>query len=133
VQNPAQVESEVKAKMAKADGFLMVASITESDPGGELHDQTVSLCASAAINYSDALLLRHLGMFPQGRNHEDALSLLARCGSTGSSVVKHLRPVLKLKTKAQYSVVSCSAREAADAFKHASRIHDLLVTALGSR
>ncbi|WP_329110711.1 hypothetical protein OG724_18400 [[Kitasatospora] papulosa] len=110
---------EGSAKLEKAEEFLLVADTALS---AECFDASISLSVSASINGSDILCLEILGKFPTGKNHEDALTYLRRCGVIGGTMARHLQRVLKLKNKAQYSSSRCREKEAEDAYRHAERI-----------
>jgi HEPN domain-containing protein len=111
--------SEVEAKVSKAKEFLSVADVAIS---ANCLDAGVSSAVLAAINAADALCLELVGRFPSGGSHDEILGLLRRCGVTGDNVARHLRGLLKMKSRAQYSVRPSSQGEADRALQHAQRI-----------
>ncbi len=114
--------------MAKAKRFMEVAEVARS---ADYYDSVVSLAVSAGINYSDALCLISLGRYSSGGSHEDIFALLRKCSGAGDSVARHLRPLLRVKSKAQYSINVCSAKEADDTLRHAERIGTIVVGLVG--
>jgi len=78
------------------------------------------LCVHAGIAASDVICCTSLGEHAQGENHDEAIGLLAKADK---DVVKHLRTLLNLKTKAGYS----HTRATPDEFKRAGRAAEALV------
>jgi hypothetical protein len=117
------VQPDSVAKLGKAQEFLTVADIALS---GDCFDATVSLSVSAAINGSDVLCLEILGRYSTGKGHDEALSLLRKCGSAGTAVSRHLQKTLRVKTKAQYSCARCLRKEAEDTYRHAERLIEFI-------
>ncbi|MEU3849418.1 HEPN domain-containing protein [Streptomyces sp. NPDC029554] len=124
------VQAESTAKLQKAEEFLTVADTALSC---DCFDAAVSLAVSAAINGSDVLCLEVLSRYSTGKGHDEALALLRKCGVAGATVSRHLQKVLRLKTKAQYSVARCRSKEAEEAFKHAQRLVDFVKSWLKQR
>ncbi|MFE0174297.1 HEPN domain-containing protein [Streptomyces sp. NPDC059002] len=119
------MQSDGLAKLQKAEEFLTVA---DTALACEFFDAAVSLSVSAAINGSDVLCIEMLGRYSTGKSHDEALSLLRRCGVAGTSVSRHLQKILKLKSKAQYSPARCRRKEAEDTYKQAERLIDFMKT-----
>jgi hypothetical protein len=119
------VQADGAAKLQKAEEFLTVADTALSC---DFFDAAVSLSVSAAINGSDVLCLEILGRYSNGKSHDEALSLLRKCGVAGTTVSRHLQKVLRLKSKAQYSPARCRRKEAEDTYQQAERIITFLKT-----
>ncbi|MFC8790483.1 HEPN domain-containing protein [Streptomyces cinereoruber] len=119
------MQADSSAKLQKAEEFLTVADTALSC---EFFDAAVSLSVSAAINGSDVLCLEILGRYSSGKGHDEALSLLRKCGVAGTTISRHLQKVLRLKSKAQYSPARCRRKEAEDTYQQAERIITFLRT-----
>lgn len=124
------VQAESAAKLQKAEEFLNVADTALSC---DCFDAAVSLAASAAINGSDVLCLEVLSRYSTGKGHDEALTLLRKCGVAGSTVSKHLQKAMRLKAKSQYSAARCREKEAEEAYKHAQRLVDFVKSWLKQR
>jgi hypothetical protein len=107
----------VRIKLTKAKEFLDMAELAADGP---YLDAATSLAVSAAINASDALLALTIGVMPTGESHMDAVTILRKAGLRRAS--SHLARALALKHKAQYSARRCTANEAEDATKQATRL-----------
>ncbi|MFD9888281.1 hypothetical protein ACFWY9_02985 [Amycolatopsis sp. NPDC059027] len=79
----------------------------------------MTLCVHAGIAASDVICCAGLGEYAQGENHEEAVNLPAKADKVAT---KHLRTLLKLKTKASYSHTPATP----DEFKRAGRAADSL-------
>lgn len=113
----------VRTKLDKAREFLTVADAAVAN---SQWDAGASLAVSAGVNAADALTLHRLGRFPQGRSHDEIVPLLRKCGPAGDSVIRHLRHLGRVKTKAQYAAARCTSKEAEDAVRYARRAYDLV-------
>lgn len=108
-----------RAKLAKAKEFLLAAQLLDETG---LNDAIVSLCASAAINASDALIANGGLPIPSGQEHGAASTILRRV--SGSETAKQFQRVVGLKHRAQYSAPKSSAADAAIALRCAERLVD---------
>ncbi|MGC7098675.1 hypothetical protein ACPZ19_28730 [Amycolatopsis lurida] len=108
--------------MHKANQFIEAADMIRdlADEHEDVADAYVTLCVHAGIAASDVICCAKLGEHAQGENHDEAICLLARADKDAA---KHLRTLLKLKTKAGYSHTPATA----DEFKRAGRAADVLV------
>lgn len=108
--------------MHKANQFIEAADIIRelADEHEDVTDAYVTLCVHAGIAAADVICCASLGEHAQGENHDEAIRLLANADKDGA---KHLRTLLKLKTKAGYSHTSATA----DEFKRAGRAAEMLV------
>jgi hypothetical protein len=107
-----------KGRLTKANEFLDAALIIE----GEMTDAFVSLCIHAGIAAADVICCARLGKHAVGENHSDAISLLAHADR---NVQQHLRTLLTLKSKVEYTHLSATATER----KKARRAAEVLVEA----
>lgn len=89
----------------------------------QTYDAIVSLCASAAINASDALLVGSGGALRSRADHHEAVTALRRL--VGEDAARQLQAVLRVKNKAQYEPRRCNAADASMALKRASRLVNL--------
>jgi uncharacterized protein (UPF0332 family) len=124
------VRSEASAKLSKAEEFLLVADTALTC---ECYDASVSTAVSAAINAADVLCLEVLGAYSTGPSHELIFSMLRKCGTSGESVARHFRPILKLKIRAQYSADRCKEKDAQDVYRHAERILTIVKAFIDSK
>jgi hypothetical protein len=87
-------------------------------------DAFVSLCIHAGIRAEDVICCDRLGKHAVGENHNEAISLLAQADR---NVQQHLRTLLSLKSKVEYTHLSATAterkksRRAAEALVEAAR------------
>jgi hypothetical protein len=111
-----------QGRLLKAGRFLDAANLIADQPGGEggNTDAYATLCISAGIAASDVICCARLGQHAQGQDHNEAVTLLSRADS-GSA--RHLRVLLSMKTKANYSHAGISADDA----KRAGRAAEALV------
>lgn len=91
-----------------------------ADEDDEVADAFVTLCVHAGIAASDVICCSSLGKHAQGESHEEAASLLA---SADQEAAKHLRTLLRLKTKAGYGHTPASN----DEVKKANRAAEALM------
>ncbi|SFH25794.1 hypothetical protein [Amycolatopsis regifaucium] len=111
-----------RGRLGKANQFLEAAD-TIRELACEHEDVTdayVTLCVHAGIAASDVICCARLGKHALGESHDEAIGLLAKADN---DVAKHLRTLLKLKTKAGYSHTPVTA----DEFKRAGRAAETLV------
>ncbi|MEU3770350.1 hypothetical protein AB0E55_35260 [Amycolatopsis keratiniphila] len=108
--------------MHKATQFNEAADMIRelADEHEDIADAYVTLCVHAGIAASDVICCARLGEHAQGENHDEAISLLSRADK---EIAKHLRTLLKLKTKAGYSHTPATV----DEFKRAGRAAQTLV------
>ncbi len=111
-----------RGRLFKANQFIEAAAMIGelADEHDDVADAYVTLCVHAGIAASDVICCARLGEHAQGENHEEAIGLLARADK---EIAKHLRTLLKLKTKAGYSHTPATAEE----FKRAGRAAETLV------
>lgn len=90
-----------QGRFDKANQFMTAAETIRdlADGDDDVADAFVTLCVHAGIAASDVICCRSLGRHAQGDSHEEAATLLA---SADKDAAKHLRTLLKLKTKAGY-------------------------------
>jgi hypothetical protein len=120
-------EEVARAKLAKAEEFLMVAGVAETDAPSA----TVSLAITAGILASDVILLRATRTAPTGAaSHEEAVGLLRGAGYASAS--SQLQRLVAGKTPIQYRARAATAAEAADAIKRATRLVDAARAMKGS-
>jgi len=81
-----------------AEAFTTVLEF--ADEPGEVADACATLAVHAGIAASDVVCCVALGRHHQGDDHRGAIDLLA---SVDSSLARHLRTLLDLKTVAGYS------------------------------
>jgi hypothetical protein len=111
-----------RGRMHKANQFIEAADMIRelANEHEDVSDAYVTLCVHAGIAASDVICCARLGEHAQGENHDEAVGLLA---GADKDAAKHLRTLLKLKTKAGYS----HAPATADEFKRAGRAAEMLV------
>lgn len=110
-----------QGRLAKASRFLQAAEAVETLLGDDdaAVDPAVTLYVHAGIAAADALCCARLGVHAQGRDHGEALELLARADT---SLVKHLRLLLEQKARAGYSHLSPSPGSLKRAARAARRL-----------
>jgi hypothetical protein len=101
--------------MASAE---MIRDLADEDD--DKADAFVTLCVHAGIAAADVICCSGLGKHAQGESHEDAAALLA---SVDQDSAKHLRILLRLKTKAGYG----HTRATKDEVKKAGRAAEALM------
>ncbi len=111
-----------QGRLDKANQFIEAAETIRdiADEDDEIADAYVTLCVHAGIAASDVICCGSLGKHAQGESHEDAAALLASADKDAS---KHLRTLLRLKTKAGYGHTPATK----DEVKKASRAADALI------
>ena len=111
-----------QGRLRKAVEFLDAATLI-ADPEAEeaaATDVFVTLCIQAGIAASDVICCTRLGIYAQGQDHNEAVTLLSQAHSESA---RHLRVLLGMKTKAACSHTSISSADA----KRAGRAADALV------
>jgi hypothetical protein len=90
-----------QGRFDKAAQFIAAAETIRdlADGDDDKADVFVTLCVHAGIAASDVICCSSLGKHAQGDSHEEAAALLA---SADKDAAKHLRTLLRLKTKAGY-------------------------------
>jgi hypothetical protein len=113
-----------QGRLRKAVEFLDAATLIAAQPDGKATaaDAYVTLCVQAGIAASDVICCARLGCHAHGQDHNDAVTLLAQANSDAA---RHLRALLTMKTKADYSHTPISTAEA----KRAGRAAEALVEA----
>jgi hypothetical protein len=111
-----------QGRLRKAAELLDAATLIADQADGEAAapDAFVTLCIQAGIAASDVICCARLGEHAQGQDHNEAVALLSQADSESA---KHLRVLLGMKTKADYSHTGISAADA----KRAGRAADALV------
>lgn len=111
-----------QGRLDKANQFIIAAETIRdiADQDDEVADAFVTLCVHAGIAASDVICCSSLGRHAQGDSHEEAATLLA---SADRDAAKHLRTLLRLKTKAGYGHTPATIEEV----KKANRAADALV------
>jgi hypothetical protein len=115
--------SEVRqGRLRKAVEFLDAAALIADQDNGEpaATDAIVTLCIHAGIAASDVICCARLGQHAQGQDHNEAVALLSQSNRESAG---HLRVLLGMKTKADYSHTGISAADA----RRARRAADALV------
>lgn len=107
--------------LSKAEEFLDAAQRSIKD--GRFTAATA--CAvHAGINACDAITGFALGLRSTGKNHEQLLVLL-RDVPHGKSVIGQMRPLLKLKPRAEYEPTPMKSDAAGGAVQRAARLVEL--------
>lgn len=111
-----------QGRLDKANQFIIAAETIRdiADQDDEVADAYVTLCVHAGIAASDVICCSSLGRHAQGDSHEEAATLLA---TADKDAAKHLRTLLRLKTKAGYGYTPATI----DEVKKANRAADALV------
>jgi hypothetical protein len=111
-----------QGRLRKAVEFLDAATLVADQADGEAAapDAFATLCIQAGIAASDVICCARLGQHARGQDHNEAVVLLAQADSEAA---RHLRVLLGMKTKADYSHTGISASDA----KRAGRAADALV------
>jgi hypothetical protein len=109
-------------RLRKANQFITAAETIRdiADDDEEIADVYVTLCVHAGIAASDVICCGSLGKHAQGDSHDEAATLLA---STDNEAAKHLRTLLRLKTRAGYGHTPATQ----DEVKRANRAANVLV------
>ena len=106
--------SHVRAYANKAEEYAEAAA---SELEAKRYIAATSLAIHAGINAGDGVCGARLGKRAAGEDHDQVLTLLQRAGPDGAEIVKDLRRLLPLKTKAEYEpdeVASGVARKAVE-------------------
>lgn len=115
-----EVSTHIANRLAKCQQFLDLAELAEDEP---YSDAMISLCVTAGVNASDAVLAAN-GRFEQSRrNHDRAPAELREIGQ--DLMASTLSRLLRLKSKAQYSPKPCTAEEARSALHGARKLLEL--------
>lgn len=91
-----------RGRLRKASQFIDAATLIaeHADEEADIAGALVTLCVHAGIAASDVICCARLGQHAQGDDHSEAVALL---GKADSGSAKHLRALLSMKTKAEYS------------------------------
>jgi hypothetical protein len=113
-------------RLSKARQFLLaadtIATILDDD---EVEDAYVTLCVHAGIAAADVICCAKRGVHAGGKNHNDAIALLA---TADEGAARHLRTLLDLKPRSGYGPALTSAADAT----RAGRAARTLVAAAGA-
>jgi hypothetical protein len=106
-----------RGRLRKANQFIDAATLIADK--AEVADAVVTLCIHAGIAASDVICCARLGQYAQGEDHSEAVVLL---GKADSGSAKHLRLLLSMKTKAEYSHSSVTASDTKRAVRAAEAL-----------
>lgn len=109
----------IELHLAKAMEFLQAAQFCFDL---ELWDAAASNAVSAAINASDALILKGGGTVPRGQDHSEAATVLKRV--VDAETARQLKRVLSHKNRAQYGSARSTVAQADEAIRMADRLVD---------
>lgn len=93
------------------EGFVAAAealTLFDDQDDPDVADALVSLRINAGIAAADVICCRRLGHHSNGTNHNDAVTLLKQ---VDKALANHLRRLLQIKPKAQYSSLAVSSHE----------------------
>ncbi len=110
--------AQVRAYAAKAQEFAETAA-SALEAGRYI--ASTSLAIHAGINSADAVCGARLGQRAAGEDHDQVLVLLSQAGPDGAEIVRDLRRLLPLKTKAEYEPDEIAASVAAKTVDRAQR------------
>jgi hypothetical protein len=115
---PAEIR---RGRLRKATQFVDAATLIADQADGEadVADAFVTLCIHAGIAASDVICCARLGQYAQGEDHSEAVALL---GKADSGSAKHLRVLLGMKTRAEYSHASVTASDTKRAIRAAEAL-----------
>lgn len=121
--------ADVAARARHAREFLETASESLT-----LHQDRTNVAVSnavlAGIAAADAICGYTLGESARGEDHAQAVRLLETAGPHGGRYASDLRRLLALKTNSQYSSLTISSTQAADAIRWATRLVDAMQAVL---
>ena len=102
--------SVIAGRLAKARQFADTAHdvLALAGEADDIADAFVTLAVHAGIAAADVICCVRLGRHAWGKNHNDAVDLLARADPAAS---RHLRALLHLKTRAGYSATPVSGQD----------------------
>lgn len=111
-----------RGRLRKASQFIDAATLIaeRADEEADIADAFVTLCVHAGITASDVICCARLGQHAQGEDHSEAVALL---GKADSESARHLRALLSMKTKAEYSHSSVTTTDT----KRAARAAEALI------
>ena len=110
-----------RGRLRKAGEFLEAAAqvADRALADGELANAYVTLCVLAGIAASDVICCARLGLYARGEDHNEAVALAGRADGAAAG---HLRVLLGMKTKAEYSESGMTAVDAKRAGRAASSL-----------
>lgn len=115
----------VRAREARARGFLQIADLAIEDGSDALRAVAVSNAVLAGIAASDAICGHLLGEHAQGDDHVAAVAVLKQAlGVSGAELARDLQRLLAAKTPTQYGTQRISPTEAAQHLERARRLVD---------
>jgi hypothetical protein len=108
-------------RLRKASQFIDAATLISdhADEEADIAEALVSLCVHAGIAASDVICCARLGQHARGEDHSEAIALL---GKADSGSAKHLRALLSVKAKAEYSHSSVAATDTKRAVRAAEAL-----------
>ena len=111
------------ARLDKARQFWRAAEAldTLSADRDDLSDAYVTLCIHAGIASADVICCARLGMYAQGQDHDQAITLLASADKPAS---RHLATLLAMKTRTGYGEAKSSRTDRARAGRAARALID---------
>ena len=96
-------------RLAKARQFLLAAdTIASVIDDAAIADAYVTLCVHAGIAAADVLCCAKLGTYHDGKNHHEAIALVARVDKVAA---RNLKALLDMKTRSGYSAALTSAAD----------------------
>lgn len=108
----------------KARQFWDAADILDtlvSDSDEDLVDAHITMCVHAGIAAADVVCCARLGVHAHGRDHNEAIALLA---SVDKAASRHLATLLGLKTRSGYSALKSSRADRTRAKRAARSLLD---------
>lgn len=108
-------------RLASARQFMNAAHTIETlaDEAVDVADAYVTLCVHAGIAAADVICCVRLGTHSGGEDHGSAIGLLEQASRDNA---KHLRALLGMKTKAEYTAIPVSGSERTRAGRAASAL-----------
>jgi hypothetical protein len=96
-------------RLAKARQFLLAAdTIAAVIDDASIADAYVTMCVHAGIAAADVLCCAKLGTYHDGKNHIEAIALVAR---VDKGAARNLKALLDMKTRSGYSAALTSAAD----------------------
>lgn len=115
--------TEARTRLAKARRYLEAGALLVGDD--TLTDPSASASLHAGLLAADAVCCAVLGERSASANHNDAVALLRRTGPDGVEAAKHLKRLLDMKDRVEYSERSVPGRDAELAQRAAEHLIDL--------
>lgn len=121
---------DARTRSRVARSYLDLAAVAGDSKASDMRNAAAGNAVLAAIAASDALCCLRLGRRSRGKDHNRAVTLLARITPSGKDLARDLAAALAIKDAAQYGTIFLSEARFRAAFRAATRLVEAAESAL---